>query len=880
MSQVTKLIVRIQEQGGEQLKKLESNLQNVGKQATVTNINFKQLNTELKTVYAQSTQSINSLKAFSAAFREVANNTDVTSQEFFEAKTQADLLDQRLLKLTQTNKSVADSFDRVGRSAKQAASQVRTSTGLIRDPLTGAYRGTPGVTQYDLPIGPQPRAAGRGLGAFLAKRGLGGVGGAARIAGGVASGAVFGGAAGAGGALLGALGGPAGIVAGATIGAVAGQLQEITGATATYAAELQKQRIALAGLTTDYGEYQKALGIVEKLSNQFAIPQELITRQFTKLSASVIGAGGTLKDAEEAFVGVAAGIRGTGGGLNDLDAALTATAQVFSKGKVSAEELRQQIGERLPGAFTLFAESLNMTPAELDKALEQGKVSLQDFQAFSAKLFERFGKSAEAIVNSPAAAGDRLQVQLSKLSENVGKLLAPIGAAFQDVFTNIIKLINGAISALNRLFKIDLSGEVENLTAQIQKQEALVESATDDAPLRQRRLRTLRNLRADLKQATQQRSLYQFRTDKDSPTGLPGADTSAGAENKRKKIKDITDAELLLYIQIDKALEDRNKLQAIFLKGTLDTLKAENDLRAGDIGKNEAERQRLQARRQVLDAIQQERDAINEISKRVEEQRINDKQALLDLQIQYGLVNQKKAEELQFDNQIAKLRETFKDSLLKDELEELIERLKAAREVSKSFGGELSQSFANIIKASGDLAQNLGSTLGNAFLGLGDQLADFVTTGKLAFNDFARSVLSDLSKIFIRFAMFELLKAAVPGGSSFAKFLGFANGGIMTANGPLDLKRYATGGIANSPQLAMFGEGSTPEAYVPLPDGRSIPVTMKNSVSDVGNVVVNVDATGTKAEGDNQKGNRLGEAIGLAVRQELIKQRRPGGLLA
>lgn len=54
----------------------------------------------------------------------------------------------------------------------------------------------------------------------------------------------------------------------------------------------------------------------------------------------------------------------------------------------------------------------------------------------------------------------------------------------------------------------------------------------------------------------------------------------------------------------------------------------------------------------------------------------------------------------------------------------------------------------------------------------------------------------------------------------------FANGGIA-ANDPVNLKMYSTGGIANKPQLAMFGEGSTPEAYVPLPDGRSIPVTMK-----------------------------------------------------
>lgn len=53
-----------------------------------------------------------------------------------------------------------------------------------------------------------------------------------------------------------------------------------------------------------------------------------------------------------------------------------------------------------------------------------------------------------------------------------------------------------------------------------------------------------------------------------------------------------------------------------------------------------------------------------------------------------------------------------------------------------------------------------------------------------------------------------------------------ANGGIMTAQGPLPLHRYASGGIANSAQLALFGEGRRPEAYVPLPDGRTIPVTL------------------------------------------------------
>lgn len=54
----------------------------------------------------------------------------------------------------------------------------------------------------------------------------------------------------------------------------------------------------------------------------------------------------------------------------------------------------------------------------------------------------------------------------------------------------------------------------------------------------------------------------------------------------------------------------------------------------------------------------------------------------------------------------------------------------------------------------------------------------------------------------------------------------FAKGGVMTNKGSIPLNKYAKGGIANSPQMAIFGEGRTPEAYVPLPDGRSIPVTL------------------------------------------------------
>lgn len=84
-----------------------------------------------------------------------------------------------------------------------------------------------------------------------------------------------------------------------------------------------------------------------------------------------------------------------------------------------------------------------------------------------------------------------------------------------------------------------------------------------------------------------------------------------------------------------------------------------------------------------------------------------------------------------------------------------------------------------------------------------------------------------------------------------ASFIGsfFADGGIMTDRGPLPLRAYAAGGIANTPQLAMFGEGRLPEAYVPLPDGRNIPVKMQGAGGQAPNITIHVNSqTGDKAE--------------------------------
>ena len=119
--------------------------------------------------------------------------------------------------------------------------------------------------------------------------------------------------------------------------------------------------------------------------------------------------------------------------------------------------------------------------------------------------------------------------------------------------------------------------------------------------------------------------------------------------------------------------------------------------------------------------------------------------------------------------------------------------------------------------------------------------------------------------------------------SLVSSFWPFANGGIMSSLGSIPLNTYANGGIATSPQFSIFGEGRMNEAYVPLPDGKSIPATITGSTGEQNiNIQVNVDASGNtteKSDTNNSNAKQLGNLITKAVQNEIVEQSRPGGLL-
>lgn len=214
-------------------------------------------------------------------------------------------------------------------------------------------------------------------------------------------------------------------------------------------------------------------------------------------------------------------------------------------------------------------------------------------------------------------------------------------------------------------------------------------------------------------------------------------------------------------------------------------------------------------------------------------------------------------------------------------------------------------------------AQNIGDAFGNAFQQIAsgtasarEILAGFFQNLANAFSNMASQMISNMIQMLI---YKQLLGPLMPGfnalqsvsgsigsaafapsfGSSWGGFAGalgmpalMANGG-MFANG---IQPFAKGGIVSSPTLFKFADGGAinagvmgeagPEAILPLSRGSDGRLGVQAGGGGTTNVTVNVDASGSKVQGDNQQANQLGRVLSTAVQEEIIRQKRPGGLLA
>jgi lambda family phage tail tape measure protein len=204
----------------------------------------------------------------------------------------------------------------------------------------------------------------------------------------------------------------------------------------------------------------------------------------------------------------------------------------------------------------------------------------------------------------------------------------------------------------------------------------------------------------------------------------------------------------------------------------------------------------------------------------------------------------------------------------------------ASKQVKDGFADTFGESLRQYYDSLKNFGAQVADSVKGAFQGLEDQLTSFVTTGKANFTDLANSIIADIARIAIRQA---IIKPLVGGVFDLFGIPKSAMGNVFAQNG---IQKFARGGIVDRPTLFPFAKGvglmgeAGPEAIMPLRRGRDgrLGVQAANGGGGV-SVVVNVDASGTSVQGDNAKGAEFGRAISEAVKNEIVIQKRPGGLL-
>lgn len=131
--------------------------------------------------------------------------------------------------------------------------------------------------------------------------------------------------------------------------------------------------------------------------------------------------------------------RGIGANQQQVGAALLALEQMLSKGKVSMEELRRQMGNALPGSFEIAAKSMGVTTQEFNKLLEAGLNSAEFVPKFTAMLRQELGKGFEANIKSLDFALVNLNTAWMEFQANI--LHGEAGEALAQLVRDITKIL-------------------------------------------------------------------------------------------------------------------------------------------------------------------------------------------------------------------------------------------------------------------------------------------------------------------------------------------------------------------------------------------------------------------------------------------------------
>ena len=188
------------------------------------------------------------------------------------------------------------------------------------------------------------------------------------------------------------------------------------------AIELDRIKIALQATIGSAEGARSEFAFVREEAFRLGLNLQQSAKDYTSLTAATKGTTLAGQQTRDIFTAVSEASSVLGLSADSTSGALLAIQQIVSKGTVSAEELRGQLGERLPGAFQIAARSINVTTAELGRLLESGALTAEEFlPKFAAELKKTFADGLPGAVGSARAEFERLQNAIFETAAAVGQ---------------------------------------------------------------------------------------------------------------------------------------------------------------------------------------------------------------------------------------------------------------------------------------------------------------------------------------------------------------------------------------------------------------------------------------------------------------------------
>ena len=649
-------------------------------------------------------------------------------------------------------------------------------------------------------------------------------------------------------------------------------------------AELETQTKSLQVLT---GSVKEAKAIIQELQQLGAVTPFTSTELID--SAKRLNAFGVEGNKVVETTRRLADVAGATGA--ELQGLVTAYGQVQAKGRLQGEELLQfqERGIALQGELR---KMYGMTGDEFQKALSKGRISAEAVEVAVKRLTDTGGKYA----NGAIAQSDTLQGKFSTLMDGVEGLARGIGTVLAPTIRNVLNLAIMGINAINTLMASGRSAAFsKNLLAAQTKLGAGalgVDPALKDTQnlinqLQGSKQKNLQGAKADLQTIADIRKTLQSVRQREMTFNL----TKIGRETIGKQFQQLRSLETAANAAVKAAQAKQQPTDSNAVPALLGVTGGGKTGRTGRTKK-------MPKPKDFTEQITNSQTALNLANLQfAAEGKILEARRLANEPLALALTAQKEIYRINAD--VARIK-ADKDMPAAQKLNEI-----AALEIqSKTITRQLTYDIATAEQAAGQtrlqaitaylekqyelntaiqqqkaLAESISTTLGQGMTSVFDLLIQGSDNWGKSLQQIASKVLVDIANQLIRIYVIEQAVSAIKSFLSPALPFGGGGGqigGVGTLGPNYGIKQFANGGVPPVGRPSLVGERG-PELFMPGIRGTVIP---NGGFGGSTNVVVNVDASGSNVQGDQAQAKQLGVVVSAAVQAELVKQQRPGGLLA